>query len=95
MANSIAEQHVALQSTEEQAPTTAKPVAPIRQEANLLLPGLLFYSLLWVLPILLKLAGCTRVATWSWWQATALLWVPWLVVAVLGVVGVLKLQGDT
>jgi hypothetical protein len=36
----------------------------------------LLYFLLALLPILLKWAEAPRFVAWSWWQATALLWVP-------------------
>ena len=57
------------------------------EPADRTLGMLLLYLLLVLGPILLKLAGFTRIATWSWWKVTAMLWLPWgllLVVSLLG-----------
>jgi hypothetical protein len=44
----------------------------------------LLYFLLALQPILLKWAGAPRFVAWSWWQATALLWGPAGLLALLG-----------
>ncbi len=60
---------------------------PIPKPVSATLDVLLLYLILVLLPIVLKLVGLTRVATWPWWKVTAMLWVPWgllLVVSALG-----------
>ena len=74
------------------APVAEAPAQPVGRVHGWLLAGLLLHSLLWALPIGLKLAGSPRVAAWSWWQVTAVLWVPWLVVLVLALAGWLLLR---
>lgn len=56
--------------------------------------GPLVYVLLALLPILLKLAAAPRFVAWSWWQATALLWGPWGLLAVLAFAGWLLSLGQ-
>lgn len=52
--------------------------------------GIGLSTLIFVVFLTLKLAGIGQVATWSWWWVTSPLWIPLvLVVAILGVVGIL------
>jgi hypothetical protein len=62
---------------------TAPPATPVDGT----LAGLYLYLLLVFGPIGLKLAGLTRVAAWSWWKVTALLWLPWGMLAVFSLLG--------
>lgn len=40
--------------------------------------------------LVLKLAGIGQVATWSWWWVTSPLWIPIvLAIAILGIVGII------
>jgi len=71
-----------------QSQVLGKP-APPAEPVDGTLAGLLFYVLLIVAPIGLKLAGYTRVATWSWWKVTAVLWLPWGLLGVVSAVGFL------
>lgn len=43
-------------------------------------------TLMFLLFLGLKLAGVGVVASWSWWWVTAPLWIPWLIVAAVGLV---------
>ena len=60
---------------------------PIPKPANATLATLSFYLLLVFVPIVLKLASLSRIATWSWWRVTALLWVPWCLLLVVSALG--------
>lgn len=52
--------------------------------------GIGFFGLLGIVFIVLKLAGITEVATWSWWWVLAPLWGPVaLLLVVLGVVALI------
>ena len=64
-----------------------KPAQPATPPVDGTLGGLYLYLLLVFGPIGLKLAGLTRVATWSWWNVTALLWLPWGMLAVISLLG--------
>jgi hypothetical protein len=64
---------------------SAPPTTPVDGT----LAGLVIYLLLVAVPISLKLIGITRVATWSWWKVIALLWMPWGLLGVMSVVGLL------
>lgn len=61
----------------------APPAAPVDGT----LAGLILYLLLVLVPIGLKLASLTRVAAWSWWKVTALLWLPLGLLAVVSLLG--------
>jgi hypothetical protein len=45
------------------------------------------YVVLVLLPILLKILGITSVAAWSWSKVTFTIWGPWLLTAVISVIG--------
>lgn len=45
------------------------------------------YVLLVLAPILLRLLGLTRVATWPWRLVLSPFWVPWMIVTVLSAAG--------
>jgi hypothetical protein len=47
-------------------------------------------SIIFVVFLVLKLAGIGEVANWSWWWVTSPLWIPLvLVVAILAIVGII------
>lgn len=53
-------------------------------------------TVIFLIFLVLKLAGIGQVATWSWWWVTSPLWIPLLVVLAiliiaLGVVGIAKM----
>jgi hypothetical protein len=50
--------------------------------------GISLSTVLFLIFLVLKLAGIGQVATWSWWWVTSPLWIPLvLVVAILFIVG--------
>ena len=52
--------------------------------------GISLSTVLFLIFLVLKLAGIGQVATWSWWWVTSPLWIPIvLVVAILAVVGII------
>jgi hypothetical protein len=52
--------------------------------------GISLGTVLFLIFLVLKLAGIGQVATWSWWWVTSPLWIPLvLVVAILAVVGII------
>lgn len=58
--------------------------------------GIGFFTLLFIVFLVLKLAGIGEVATWSWWWVTAPLWLPsaivialWLLLIVMGLFSVI------
>ena len=52
--------------------------------------GISLGTVLFLIFLVLKLAGIGQVATWSWWWVTSPLWIPIvLVVAILAVVGII------
>ena len=63
------------------------PVSQSTKKVDSTFPSLLLYLLLALTPIVLKLAERTRVATWSWWKVTAVLWAPWLLLVLVSVAG--------
>jgi hypothetical protein len=69
--------------------------APPAEAVHGTLPGVILYVVLVLAPIGLKLAGYTRVATWSWWRVTALLWLPWGILGVVSAAGFLWYLAST
>lgn len=61
--------------------------APPAKPVDGTLASIILYIFLVLVPIGLKLDGITRVATWSWWRVTALLWLPWGLLVVVSLVG--------
>ena len=52
--------------------------------------GISLGTVLFLIFLVLKLAGIGQVATWSWWWVTSPLWIPIvLVVVILAVVGII------
>jgi hypothetical protein len=52
--------------------------------------GISLGTVLFLIFLVLKLAGIGQVATWSWWWVTSPLWIPIVfVVAILAVVGII------
>ena len=52
--------------------------------------GISLGTVIFLIFLVLKLAGIGQVATWSWWWVTSPLWIPIvLVVAILAVVGII------
>jgi hypothetical protein len=45
------------------------------------------YVVLVLLPVLLKILGITAVATWPWSKVTATIWGPWLLTAIISMIG--------
>jgi hypothetical protein len=47
-------------------------------------------TIIFLIFLVLKLAGIGQVATWSWWWVTSPLWIPIvLVIAILAIVGII------
>lgn len=47
-------------------------------------------TVLFLIFLVLKLAGIGQVATWSWWWVTSPLWIPIVLgIAILGIVGLI------
>jgi hypothetical protein len=52
--------------------------------------GISLGTVLFLIFLVLKLAGIGQVATWSWWWVTSPLWIPIVfIVAILAVVGII------
>lgn len=63
-----------------------KPALPAKPVDGTL-ASIILYIFLVLVPIGLKLDGITRVATWSWWRVTAVLWIPWGLLVLVSVIG--------